>query len=166
MKLENHEGYLLTWQGGQVHVESFSEAMRLVDAKHDLVQIGAKQVGFMSFDKPPEWWVEQLAGHADEPPDQVRCDYTYNADSIMVQVQMACYPCEQAGHYHAEVEVYAIADMKKVDGKTKGKSLLILEQLWRLVGEKYDELEEVWIKPFLEHALELEGIHGPPKDES
>jgi hypothetical protein len=161
VKSEEVTEFQIDWGDGQhINLEgSLANAATLLSAGPLPFQIGTRSTSYMALgDNVPERWLGLFDKAVDETPFEAELTYTTRAELGYITQTVTLSPCEHGEHLHASVTLtYTIA---VTDTDTPESLRQALYEAWRVVGEKMAELQEVWVHPYLEQALELENLHG------
>lgn len=161
MKLEETTEFWLDWGDGQqlsIH-EGLATMTALLHAGPLPMQIGTRSTTYMALGaRIPGAW-QALFGPALDPSSvQVESTFTARcARGVRLQT-LALAPCEMGEHLHATVGLSRILPLHDHDTADTAQELLV--EAWREVGDGMMELQDTWVHPFLEEALDLETLHG------
>lgn len=161
MKLEEATEFLIDWGDDQhltVH-EGLAVAVNVLNAGPVPVQVGTRSSTYMALGAEiPDAWLELFHPAIDPAAVQVDVTYMSRAERGYLTQAMSLGPCERGEHLHASVTLtYMIAVQ---EGEEAASVQSALYEAWRRVGDQMAELQDRWVHPFLERALDLETLHG------
>jgi len=161
MKLEETTEFWLDWGDGQqlsLH-EGLATASAMLAAGPLPLQVGTRSTSYMALGAwiPAPW---QALFDAALDPSSIQVETTYTARCARgVRVQtLSLAPCEMGEHLHATIVLSRILPLDEQETVEVARELLV--EAWREVGEQMMELQDRWVHPFLELALDLKTLHG------
>ncbi len=161
MKLEETNEFWLDWGDGQqlsLH-EGLATATALLAAGPLPMQIGTRSTSYMALNSNiPAPWLALFHGALDPASIQVETTFTARCERGVLVQTLSLAPCEMGEHLHATVVLSRILPLEEGDTVPFARDLLV--EAWREVGDKMIELQDTWVHPFLEDALDLETLHG------
>lgn len=161
MKLEETTEFWLDWGDGQqlsLH-EGLATASAMLAAGPMPLQVGTRSTSYMALGAhiPAPW--RSLFGPALDPSSiQVETTFTARCERGVLVQTLSLAPCEMGEHLHATVVLSRILPLDERDTVEGARDLLV--EAWREVGDQMMELQDEWVHPFLEEALDLETLHG------
>lgn len=161
MKLEETTEAWIDWGDGQqlsLH-EGLATTLALLEAGPRPMQLGIRSTSYMALGAvvPPPWQA-LFAGSLDASAYQVETTFTARCE-VGIRVQtLSLAPCEMGEHLHASVVLQRVVPVDEQATMDTMRSMLI--EIWREVGDGMMELQDEWVHPWLEDALDLETLHG------
>ena len=161
MKIEETTELWLDWGDGQqlsLH-EGLGVAAAMLEAGPQPVQVGVRSTTYMALGaRVPEPWQSLFAAALDARATEVEATYTTRCDRGVRVQTLALAPCELGEHLHASVILQRLVPIDPGDSPTTARDLLV--EAWREVGDAMLELQDEWVHPFLDLALDLDTLHG------
>jgi len=161
MKLEEVTEFWFDWGNEQqltVH-EGLAMATDLLAAGPMPLQLGVRSSTYIALGEevPPPWLALFQPAH-DPSSFQVEMNFTARAErGVWVQHQSLA-PCERGEHLHASIVLSRILPMESSDTVETARAALF--EAWREVGDRMGEMQEQFVLPYLDMALDLDGLHG------
>lgn len=161
MKVEETTEFLIEWGDDNrlsLH-EGLAMASTVLDAGPLPVQVSTRSTTYMALgaDVPAPWM--RLFEHAHDPGAmQVEQSFVSRAEHGFITQVLSLSPCEQGEHLHATLTLTYLLLIEEGAAKAAVKARLV--EAWRDVGDRMTELQDQWVVPFLDSALELESLHG------
>jgi hypothetical protein len=161
MKLDETTEFWLDWGDGQqltLH-EGLPVASAMLAAGPLPMQIGTRSTTYMALGAHiPRPWLDLFAPALDPASVQVESTFTARCERGLLVQTLSLAPCEMGEHLHASVVLSRLIPLEDGDSVELARELLV--EAWREVGDKMMELQDEWVHPFLEMALDLETLHG------
>ncbi|MFT6144324.1 MAG: hypothetical protein ACJAZO_002489 [Myxococcota bacterium] len=161
MKIDEVTEFWFDWGDNQqltVH-EGLAMATNLLAAGPLPKQIGTRTSTYIALgpEVPPPW-LSLFAAANDPASFQVETTLTARAPRGLLIQGMSLAPCEHGEHLHASIILQRIIQLEPSDAGNPAVELLV--ESWRDVGDRMAELQNEWIHPYLDVALDLETLHG------
>ena len=161
MKIDEMTEFWFDWGSGQqltVH-EGLAMATNVLAAGPLPLQLGTRTTTYIALgtEIPPPW-LSLFASAIDPASFQVETTMTARAPRGLLVQGMSLSPCEQGEHLHASIMLQRLIQLEPSDAGKVAAELLV--ESWRDVGDRMTELQNEWIHPYLDMALELESLHG------
>lgn len=161
MKIDEVTEFWFDWGNGQqlTVTEGLAMASQLLAAGPLPIQVGTRTITYIALgtEIPPPWL--SLFNAANDPASfQAETTYTARAPRGLLTQGMSLAPCEHGEHLHASIMLQRTIQLEPEDAGKPASELLI--ESWRDVGERMAELQNEWVHPYLDMALDLESLHG------
>lgn len=161
MKIDEVTEFWFDWGNGQqlTVADGVAMASQLLNAGPLPLQIGTRTITYIALgtEIPPPWL--SLFAAANNPASfQAETTLTARAPHGLLTQGMSLAPCEHGEHLHASIMLQRTIHLEAEDTKQLAAELLV--EAWRDVGERVAELQNEWVHPYLDMALELESLHG------
>ena len=161
MKYEETTDFWIDWGNEQnlTVQDGLATATQVLRAGPRPLQLSTRSTTYFALGEniPPLWLA--LFEHAhDSASVQADLRFVARGDLGFITQAIALSPCEQGEHLHASVSLeymVVVGEDAPID-----EIEAALYETWRDVGERMSELQEQWVMPFLDEALDLNSLHG------
>lgn len=161
VKIDEITEFWFDWGSDQhltVH-EGLAMATNVLAAGPLPLQVGTRTTTYMALGtEVPAPWLSLFAAAQDPTSFQVESTFTARAPRGILVQAMSLAPCEQGEHLHATITLQRMIQLEPADAGERAAEFLV--ESWRDVGERMAELQEEWVNPYLDVALDLETLHG------
>jgi hypothetical protein len=161
LKLEETTDFLIEWADDQRLnvIEGVAVAANVLTAGPLPSQVSIRSTTYMALGKDiPEGWLSLFEHAVDPGAVQVEQTFGSRVDNGFLTQAVSLMPCEQGEHLHASVSVTHTIRVSETDTAELLKAALY--ESWRDVADKMAELQDEWVHPYLERALDLDTLHG------